>query len=401
MNLIEQAEEFVSNLLKNKLSSAYTYHNLEHTTEVVSAAKILLNAEKISSEDSEAVLISAWFHDAGYIVGYENHEILSVSIASDFLRSNNKSEEFIEKVSSIIMATTYGHIPETILEKIIKDADYYHFTSKDYFNKCELLREEWVAVRRKKYTDLEWAVENLKMLTEYHKYYTDYAITNWKPMKEQNIKSIQDNIVKWIAAVEETTEESKTDSSEGKKRARLKRPGRGVETLFRITLSNHIRLSSIADSKANILLSVNAIIISISLSTIIPKLDNPKNAHLIIPTFIMLIFSVFTIIFAILSTKPKVTKGNFTKKDIEDKKVNLLFFGNFYQMPLDEYETALHEIMEDRKYLYNSLIMDLYYLGVVLEKKYRLLSITYKVFMVGIIISVIAFMISFNSIDRG
>jgi len=398
MSLIEQAEDFVSNLLKNKLSEAYHYHNLNHTLEVVGAVKILVNAEKINHDDSEIVLLAAWFHDSGYIVGYENHEILSTSIASDFLRSKNKSEEYIGKVSSIIMATTYGHIPETILEKIIKDADYYHFTSKDYFNKCELLREEWATVNRKKYTDLEWSVENLKMLTEYHKYYTDYAVTNWKPIKEQNIKSIQDKIVKEISEKEKLTTGSIGEKVEKKKN---KRPGRGVETLFRITLSNHIRLSSIADSKANILLSVNAIIISISLSTIIPKLDNPKNAHLIIPTFIMLIFSVATIIFAILSTKPKVTKGNFTKEDIEEKKVNLLFFGNFYQMPLDEYETALHEIMEDRKYLYNSLIMDLYYLGIVLEKKYRLLSTTYKIFMVGIIVSVIAFMIAFHSVNRG
>jgi hypothetical protein len=155
-------------------------------------------------------------------------------------------------------------------------------------------------------------------------------------------------------------------------------------------------LSGIADSKANILLSVNAIIISIALSILIPKLDSPKNVHLMIPTFIMLMSSVTTIIFAILSTRPKVTKGVFSRQDIENQKVNLLFFGNFYKMPLEEYQWAMNEMMKDKDYLYNSMIKDLYYLGVVLEKKYRLLRLTYNFFMIGIIVSVIAFVIAFK-----
>jgi hypothetical protein len=80
----------------------------------------------------------------------------------------------------------------------------------------------------------------------------------------------------------------------------------GVELILcLVTLSNHTRLSGIADSKANILLSVNAIIISIALSSLIPKLDNAHNSHLVIPTFIMLMFSVVSIIL-LYSTRPKV-----------------------------------------------------------------------------------------------
>ncbi|HJY11533.1 MAG TPA: Pycsar system effector family protein, partial [Flavobacterium sp.] len=166
----------------------------------------------------------------------------------------------------------------------------------------------------------------------------------------------------------------------------------------RVTLGNHTRLSGIADSKANILLSVNAIIISIALSSIIPKLDSPKNAHLVIPTFIMLMSSVVTIIFAILSTRPKVTSGFFTRDDVEAKKVNLMFFGNFYKMPLEEYDWAMNEMMKDRDYLYSTMIKDLYYLGLVLQRKYNLLRIAYNIFMVGIIVTVIAFVIAFKSI---
>ena len=88
---------------------------------------------------------------------------------------------------------------------------------------------------------------------------------------------------------------------------------RGIETMFRTTLNNHNNLSGLVDNKANILLSVNAIIISVSLTTIIPKLDNPSNAHLIIPTLILVISSVIAITIAIIATRPTVTKGSFTR----------------------------------------------------------------------------------------
>ncbi|WP_317172970.1 Pycsar system effector family protein [Faecalibacter rhinopitheci] len=104
--------------------------------------------------------------------------------------------------------------------------------------------------------------------------------------------------------------------------------------------------------------------------------------------------SVISIIFAILSTKPKVTYEQFTEDDLQARKVNLLFFGNFYQMSLDRYQDAMNELINERDYVYNSLTRDLYYLGKVLEKKYRMLSITYTIFMIGIVLSVMAFAIA-------
>lgn len=191
-----------------------------------------------------------------------------------------------------------------------------------------------------------------------------------------------------------------TDTHEQKmkppKAPKAEKPDKAVDTMFKTTLQNHNNLSGMVDNKANILLSVNAIIISVSLTTIIPKLDNPANAHLIIPTLLLILSSVISITFAILATRPRVTKGSFTKKEVEDKKVNLLFFGNFYNMSYEDYNWAMNELMKDRDYLYNSMIKDLYHLGIVLEKKYRLLRITYTIFMFGIIISVLAFLVAFK-----
>ena len=185
-----------------------------------------------------------------------------------------------------------------------------------------------------------------------------------------------------------------------KKMERLERPEKGIDTLFRVTLNNHTQLSAIADSKANILLSVNTIIISIALTAIIPKLDNPNNAHLIIPTFILLFFSTATIVLTIISTLPKVSRGQFTDEDIANRSVNLLFFGNFFRMPLDKYTEAMNVMMNDRDYLYNNLIRDLHQLGVVLDKKYRTLRIAYGIFMVGILSAVTAYVVAFIFLNR-
>ena len=91
-----------------------------------------------------------------------------------------------------------------------------------------------------------------------------------------------------------------------------------------------------------------------------------------------------------------ITTGKFTKEDVEERRVNLLFFGNFHQMDLKEYEWALQEMVKDKDYVYSSLTKDLYYLGVVLNRKYKILRITYNIFMIGMIISVISFGIAFR-----
>jgi hypothetical protein len=117
---------------------------------------------------------------------------------------------------------------------------------------------------------------------------------------------------------------------------------------------------------------------------------------MIYPTFILILFSVVSMVLSVLATRPNITSGKFTKEDVEKRRVNLLFFGNFHQMGLEEYQSAVQELVKDKDYVYSSLTKDLYYLGIVLNRKYKILRLTYNIFMFGIIISVIAFGIAFR-----
>jgi len=367
----------------------------------VNAAYEIGQAENISEKDLEVLLLAAWFHDVGFIKSLENHEENSKEIAIAYLKEINYPEDLIAKVCKIIDATKMPQEPTTLLEKIICDADLFHLGTENFNERSNLLRSEWESCNKKSFSDIEWIEQNEKFIGK-HTFFTDYAFKKLNNQKVQNWLKTKKDIKKTISKKAELEEKKTLKKAELKrKKDKDERPDRGIETMFRVTLKNHIKLSDIADTKANILLSVSAIILSIALSSLFPKLDKPSNYYLIYPTLIFLFITVVTMIFSILSTRPKVTSGEFTQEDIVKKKVNLLFFGNFHKMSLEDFQDGMQEIMKDRDYLYKSLMKDLYFLGLVLEKKYRLLRIAYTIFMVGIVISVVAFVIAFKLMQNG
>ncbi len=389
-NLVEKADQFVEELFKEKLPNTFIYHNYLHTQRVVKSTKELIDKSEINVKDEEALLVAAWMHDTGYTRTYEGHEKESANIAEDFLKENNATPELIERVRKYILATTFSAEPQDKAEEIIRDADSSHF-GKDYFSETsELLRQELELHRIKTFTAAEWLNENIKVLTEKHQFYTDYALKEWEPKK-------QDNLLELIEA--KNKQEKKLQKEEHKARMKAKykndNPERSIQTLYRTTLRNHIKLSDIADTKANILLSVNAIIISLAIADMIPKLEAASNKHLLIPTLVLILFSVASMILSIMSTRPNVTSGEFTKDQVKKREVNLLFFGNYHKMPFDQFKWAMDELMKDKDYVYEMLTLDLHSLGKVLHRKYMLLRLTYTVFMTGIVISVLSYILSF------
>ncbi len=391
-SLIEKTEQFVVDLLNESLAKNFVYHNIAHTQRVVEKTLELIEGEAFSEVEKQALILAAWFHDVGYTVNPDNHEEESVAIATNFLNNEGVSDEIIDEVSRLIAITKMGVSPSTEVEKILKDADCSHVGSKNYSDFNELLRKERELVCDRTIKDVEWDDANLNFLTK-HRFYTSKASKLWEKQKSKNIAQL---LKKKQKQAQEAAKLKQKKEELAYKKNKIELPERGIETMFRVAMRNHITLSDIADTKANILLSVNAIIISMTLSTLIPKLDNPSNHYLIIPTIIFVIFTVISIVLSVLATRPNVTEGKFTKEDVTNKKVNLLFFGNFHQMKLPEFEWAMSEMMQDRDYLYGSLTKDLYFLGLVLNRKYKILRITYTVFMIGILVSVIAFAVAFN-----
>ena len=151
-------------------------------------------------------------------------------------------------------------------------------------------------------------------------------------------------------------------------------------------------LSTKAHDKASLLISVNSIVMSIVLSVLITKLE--ENRYLLFPTLLLVITGAVTIVFAIISTKPRIIGGG-SKNKSEDDELNLLFFGDFAKLSLTEYKKAMKETYKNRTELYDSLSRDIYYQGIVLKWKFKYINIAYNIFMYGFIITIITFITAF------
>ncbi|MAZ73624.1 MAG: phosphohydrolase [Flavobacteriaceae bacterium] len=391
-DIIEKADNFILNLFKEKLANTFTYHNYTHSKRVYKSINEIIEDSQISVKDATILRLAALLHDTGYIHTREGHEEESVKIAKKFLTEENVEADIIEGVEKCIMATKFKGTPNGTLEEIIRDADASHF-GKDYFKEAsEFLRQEYLLQDVADYSPREWRDENIKVLSEKHQFYSDYALKNWQKEKENNLASLFKDRKK-------DKKKLKKEEYKAQMKAKYKdlSPERGIQTFYRTALRNHIKLSDIADTKANILLSVNAIIISLVLSNLLSKLDS--NPYLVIPSAIFVVSSTITMVLAVIATRPNVTRGEFTKEDVKNKSVNLTFFGNFHRMELSQFQWAIDELLKDRDYVYSSLTKDLYFLGKVLDRKYRILRWTYTIFVIGIIVSIISFAVSFAVFD--
>ena len=165
------------------------------------------------------------------------------------------------------------------------------------------------------------------------------------------------------------------------------RPERGIETWFRLASKNLYSRLQIVDTKANILITANAIIISVVLGSLYPRLDD--DPHLIFAIGGLILTNVLSITFAILATIPKawVKKTSITNLQSAD----LMTFEDFSGMRLADYQESVMQTIADGKTLYPSIITDIHELGVKLARKYRMIRTSYLIFLYGIIVSIVLF----------
>ena len=397
---------------KKNIGAEYVFHDFQHVKNVVEAVRVIGSKSGVTDRELELLQLAAWFHDTGYIEGAEGHEERSCKFAVAFFSKYNFAEQDLDVITRCIMATKLPFKPKDLLEEIMCDADLSHLGKKIYWDRCGRLRQEFLLTRSIVMSEQEWTKFEMDFMGN-HKYFTKAATELYAKRKEKHIKQLKKQQLRLnpteVESVDDLARLDKNKKPRKRKKKKKKRIapgtpaseidiahfdlGRGVETMYRTTYRTHINLSSIADNKANIMLSINAIVISIALPQLLPLMEDQPN--LAYPTILLLLVCVVAIVLATLSTRPKITEGKFKREDIEARKANLLFFGNFYKMPLEDYSWGMRELIKDQDFLYSSMTKDLYFLGVVLAKKYRYLSYCYAVFMYGMIVTVVAFVVSF------
>jgi predicted metal-dependent HD superfamily phosphohydrolase len=382
-NLIEEANQYIFDLFKEKLSHKYVYHNYQHTLETAELCEKLAHEFEIDKEAYEVLLLAAWFHDSGYIAAYEGHEVKSAEIAKNFLIERNYPSARIEQVSKCILATKRSQSPANLIEDILCDADIASVGDKNFFAKADLLRAEWENLGIRNCSERQWAETQLAFLSDVT-FHTSQAQKLFGEQLALNLQE-QSRVLKKLQK-----KESKKNRDNIKSKAQ---PKRGIETMFRSIYHSHIHLSSIADNKANMMIHINTIIISIMLTVVGAKFSFlgtsfKENQRFILPVISLLLTGLASIIFAILSAKPKVTEKISSPEELKKKKVSVLFFGNYSNLTIQEFENQMKEIMKSQELLYGNMIRDLYFLGKVLTQKYKLLRYSYLAFMLGLIVTV-------------
>ena len=389
--LISSARAYAENVFRDRSFDDRPFHNLAHTRDVVRAVEEIGTHIELSEDEMESALVAAWLHDIGYLQGESDHERNSADKAREQLLSWGATNKKVADVAEAILSTKVPQQPKSIVSKVLCDADLYHLSTPSCTEQSAKLREEWTTQGKQSMSDAEWLRHNLKFL-ENHMYHTPYGQTVLQSGKKKNIKKFRKQLMPEISEKDYHKLEDDLVKLRSKlEKERLLKPDRGIETMFRTTSGNHIMLSQMADNKANILITINSIILSVVVSVLVRKLE--EDPRLVVPTIMLVSVCLATIVFAILATRPNVSAGRFTREDIRNKKTNLLFFGNFHGMNVEDYEWSMKQMMKDADYLYGSLIKDIYYLGKVLGKKYRFLRIAYNIFMFGFVIAILSFVV--------
>ncbi|SFB44355.1 Pycsar system effector family protein [Algoriphagus aquimarinus] len=170
---------------------------------------------------------------------------------------------------------------------------------------------------------------------------------------------------------------------------------RAQQTFFRVTFMNNCNLLQIADNKANIVISINALVISsvvaiIGYGSISHQLDYQKTITLV-PIIILLTTCLTSTILAVQAARPKVLGKKNGHND--EEKSSMMFFGVSSNYSLTDYLEQLDQILPSKKQVQEQMAISLYYQGKVLNRKYTLLAHAYTVFIIGLAIGVITFFI--------
>lgn len=192
MTRFQQLEEVILEKLEKELSTRLTYHNVEHTKDVIQASAHLADCEGIGAAEKELLLTAALFHDSGYLEARVGHEALSCDVARDYLPRYGFNAREIEEICGMIMATRLPQSPKTRLEEILCDADLDYLGRVDFFVLSLKLFAEmkhWGVVS----DELAWDRQQVEFIGG-HRYFTAAANRLRQPQKEAYVEWIKSKI---------------------------------------------------------------------------------------------------------------------------------------------------------------------------------------------------------------
>ena len=190
------AEIMILEKLEKELSENLYYHGVHHTIDVCKTVESIALAEGIEGEDIFALKAAALFHDSGYITKYRENERIGVEMAKEFLPEFGFNEDMLAKIEQLIYITYVENEPQTLLEKIIRDADLDYLGRDDFHTISESLKKELID-RDLIANDREWDELQVKFISN-HEYYTATSKDLREAKKQQNLKEVKSRLKAYI-----------------------------------------------------------------------------------------------------------------------------------------------------------------------------------------------------------
>ena len=388
-DIVEAARQYVLQSFNEKAGNELLYHNYQRAAKLVDLVDTI--GTDANAETKELAKIAAWFQSVGCVDDYKNYENKSVVHARTFLTGQSYADSKINRVLNAILNSRTDGTPMNPVEEILSDAITAYECTIGFFEKNPLKRLEEELISGERAETADWEQNQLNSLLE-AKFYTPYAKVNFEPTLAQNILTQKKVAEKGRAKAFQNAEDDEENKLRKYQNIEKKTPRSGIQSFFRSSYRSHIHLSMIADNKANIMISVNAILISLLISVLTYQDLATLSPQILLPVVTFLVTGLTSLVFAILAVRPKVTQINSAQTSKEDIQKNIIFFGNFVHLELEEYEEAMDAVFRDGELMYGNMTRDLYFLGKVLDKKYRYLTNSYNIFMVGFVATVLIFL---------
>ena len=378
--VIDHAREYVRDLLAQELDPIYLFHNYSLAEEMEDKVTELAEAAQVDAQDRERLQLAALFYPVGYIGGSDGFADRSATALSDYCKAEGyEPGNAAQWIRSVPAATASDDLPTRLLH----DAAWSWLGRKRYDRRSDLLQLEREAIEGKQGDPVKYGEEMQDFLLHFN-YLTNEGKREYDRRRRKNVSEQQSNNYK----IEQKEVKAKTG----------KNFGRGIDTMYRTAFRNHTTLSRIADDKANMMISINTIILSIIIAISGAGLSFFEelvfeSPEFVAPIVILLMSSLTAVIFAVFSARPKVTEYRIKKRKLlESKEASLLYFGNFLKIEKADFIKYMARMKMDQDSLYDDLGRDLYDLGAVLHRKYLLLTISYNTFIGGLALSVLTFL---------
>jgi hypothetical protein len=382
-DLLRRAGDHVFALFRDGAQDgALVYHGYSRARELVDACKDIAKGLELDDEAYEVALLSAWFYDACYAKGSDDHG-KSLELCQEFLEAQRVRRPTHDQIAACFHGVdgddreARDGAPLDRASDVVHDGRLAALASDQYLERSELLRLELERREGKPFSDADW-LQRCIAYFEAHPYRTPYAQLEYGGPRSANLVRLG----KLRRKVKEPNE-ARSDESV------VKEVGK-TEGMFYHFTRIQVALLGLADRRTSTMIHVNAIMVSIVVALLLRRLE--VDRFLIFPTLLLLTVNVVVIFLAIYSMR--ATRAKLSGEELRAHDTNIFLFTNHAQFSLEEYSERMGQLVADPEQFRQRLVNHMYFVRKLLMERERALHRTYDVFIYGLALAILAFAIA-------